>query len=395
MKKLFTFLIGMCLTVSAFSQVVIYEIYGGGGNSGSVYKNDYVVLHNNSSTTAQSLAGWSLQNASTATSSTWKVYPLTGSIPAGGYYLIKFGGGAGGTTNLPAADFDANTVIGTGGVTVSDLDLNATNGKFILSNSTAPLSGANPTGGNVIDKVGFGTSGTMPDGFEGSPFVPSPNINGNVTSITRVNNGQDTQNNSVDFAKTTPTPKNSATSPLPVELTYFKTEATDNQRVIIRWETAQEINSNVFILERSRNAVDYITIAKIDAAGESNITKRYSFVDESALFGTNYYRLSQIDKDGTLQVFRPQAVIIEDANVSFGVFPNPSIGVNFNVKVEDSDEANLKLTDFSGRVISLNINKLTQTILEITPFETLKLGSYFLEVQTLGSLKKHKILILK
>ncbi len=393
MKKLFT-LWCLLLSISSFSQVVIYEIYGGGGNSGSVYKNDYVVLHNNSLTTTQSLAGWSLQNASTATSSTWKVYPLTGSIPPGGYYLIKFGGGVGGTTNLPAADFDASTVVGTGGVTVSDLDLNATNGKFVLSNLTTPLSGANPTGG-VVDKVGFGTSGTIPDGFEGSPFVPSPNIVGNVTSITRVNNGQDTQNNSVDFSKTTPTPKNSATQPLLVSLTYFQTETTGNQRVNIRWETAQEVNSNIFILERSRNAVDYKTIAKIEAAGESNMTKRYSFTDESALFGTNYYRLSQIDKDGTTQIFRPQAVIIDDASLPFGVFANPVFSNTFNVKVEDADEANFELNDLNGKSIPLKTNKLTQIIVEITPTENLPLGMYILQVQTLGSLKMHKVLVVK
>lgn len=182
---------------------------------------------------------------------------------------------------------------------------------------------------------------------------------------------------------------------LPVELTYFQTQAVDNQKVNVRWETATEINSSYFILERSRDAVNYKAIANIEAAGSSSIKKTYSFTDESALFGTNYYRLSQIDRDGTEQVFRPQAVVIDDAYVAFGVFPNPSIGANFTVKVEDSDEANLNLMDFSGRVIGLNINKLTQTILEITPTENLKLGTYILEVQTLGSLKKHKILILK
>ena len=174
-----------------------------------------------------------------------------------------------------------------------------------------------------------------------------------------------------------------------------QTQATDNQKVNIKWETAMEINSSYFVLERSRDAVNYKSIANIEAAGSSTSKKTYSFTDESALFGTNYYRLSQVDRDGTQQVFRPQAVVIEDANVSFGVFPNPSVGVNFNVKVEDADEASLKLTDFSGRVIRLNVNKLTQTILEITPFENLKLGSYILEVQTLGSFKKHRILILK
>lgn len=182
---------------------------------------------------------------------------------------------------------------------------------------------------------------------------------------------------------------------LPVELTYFKVQTIDNQRVNVKWETATEINSSHFIVERSRDAVNYKAIATIEAAGSSNLKKTYSFTDESALFGTNYYRLLQIDKDGTQQVFRPQSVVIDDAYVGFGVFPNPSIEANFKVKVEDSDEANLNMTDFSGRVINLNINKLTQTILEVTPAETLKLGTYILEVQTLGSLKKHKILILK
>jgi hypothetical protein len=182
---------------------------------------------------------------------------------------------------------------------------------------------------------------------------------------------------------------------LPVELTYFQTQATDNQKVNIKWETATEINSSYFVLERSRDAVNYKSIANIEAAGSSTSKKTYTFTDESALFGTNYYRLSQVDKDGTQQVFRPQAVVIDDAYVAFGVFPNPSMGSNFNVKVEDSDEASLNLTDFSGRVINLNINKLTQTILEIIPSESLNFGTYILEVQTLGSLKKHKILILK
>jgi hypothetical protein len=379
MKKLFTFLICMCLTASAFSQVVIYEIYGGGGNTNGIYKNDYVVLHNNG-TSPISLAGWSLQYAP-QTSSTWDVTNLSGTIQGGGYYLIQlFSGGAVGA-NLPTPD-----AIGTTSVSVPD-------GKFIIKNNTTPETVADPSGANIIDKVGYGGA----NGFEtiAAPGPPNTGVNANKKGLTRRNNGVDTNNNLNDFTITDPNPKNSTTPPLPVELTYFQTQATENQKVSIKWETATEINSSNFVLERSRDAVNYKTIANIEAAGSSTSKKTYSFTDESALFGTNYYRLSQIDRDGTQQIFRPQAVVIEDSNVAFGVFPNPSIQSNFNVKVEDSDEAILNLTDFSGRVINLNINKLTQTILEITPSESLKLGMYILEVQTLGSLKKHKILILK
>jgi hypothetical protein len=380
MKKLFTFLLCMCLTVSAFSQVVIYEIYGGGGNTGAIYKNDYIVLRNNGSTPV-SLVGWSIQYAS-ATSSSWDATNLVGSIAAGGYYLIQMYGNPGGPgAALPTPNVTAVT-------NASMNNINVTDGKIILSNSTTPETTANPSGANIQDKVGWGNTATA---FEGSLFNPSPQIT-NAQSITRKNTGQDTNNNSVDFAKTIPNPIN---GPLPVELTYFQTQATDNQKINIKWETAMEINSSYFVLERSRDAINYKSIANIEAAGSSTSKKTYSFTDESALFGTNYYRLSQIDRDGTKQIFRPQAVVIDDANVAFGVFPNPTIGSNFSVKVEDSDEASLNLADFSGRVIGLNISKLTQTILEVTPSETLKFGIYILEVQTLGSLKKHKILVLK
>lgn len=373
MKKLFTFLLCMCLTVSAFSQVVIYEIYGGGGNTGAIYNKDYIMLRNNG-TSSVNLAGFSIQYAPPASAS-WNVVSLSGSIQPGGFYLIQMGSGGSIGAALPTANAtDPNNT-----------NINATDGKIILKNNTIAETTTTPANANILDLVGYGNTAST---SETSP-APSPS---NTQSITRRNNGQDTGNNSVDFARTAPNPLG---GPLPVQVTFFQTEATNNQKVTIRWETAQEINSNVFILERSRNAVDYTTIARINAAGESNTTKQYNFTDESALFGTNYYRLSQIDKDGTQQVFRPQAVIIDDSNVPFGVFPNPSVGTNFSVKVEDVDEAVLNLTDFTGKAISLNINKLTQTILEVTPSETLNIGTYILEVQTLGSLKKHKILVLK
>jgi hypothetical protein len=182
---------------------------------------------------------------------------------------------------------------------------------------------------------------------------------------------------------------------VPVEISYFQTEVADYQKVNIQWETISEINCSYFVIERSRDAVNYKAIGSIEAAGSSRTKKVYRFTDENALFGTNYYRLKQIDIDGSQQVFRPQSVIIEDAYLPFGVFPNPLMEQDFSVKVEDSDEAEVKLLDFLGKSIQLKINKLSQTVLEIKPLETLDFGSYILEVKTLGSLKKHKILILK
>ncbi|SES27341.1 lamin tail domain-containing protein [Pedobacter rhizosphaerae] len=190
------------------AHVVISEVYGGGGNSGATFKNDFIELYNPTNA-AVDLTGWSVQYAS-ATGTTWQKTDLTGSIPAKGFYLIQQAVGAGGTVNLPTPD-----AIGT-------LALSGTTGKVILSNSNVALTGANPATSAIIDKVGFGPTAT---GFE---TAPTPLIS-NTTSIERkatatstattlavggseefAGNGYDSDNNSTDFVVTAPNPQNSS-----------------------------------------------------------------------------------------------------------------------------------------------------------------------------------------
>src|SRR3954462_14752752 len=90
----------------ATSQIVVSQVYGGGGNSGATYKNDFIELFNRG-TAAVSVSGWSVQYTSAA-GTTWAVTNLNGTIPAGGYYLVQEAAGAGGTTNLPTHDASGN-----------------------------------------------------------------------------------------------------------------------------------------------------------------------------------------------------------------------------------------------------------------------------------------------
>jgi predicted extracellular nuclease len=83
------------------------EAYGGGGNSGAPYQNDFVELFNHGDSPVD-LTGWSVQYAS-STGTSWQVTKLTGSIPAGGYHLVAEGAGAGNGDPLPAAD-DVGTI---------------------------------------------------------------------------------------------------------------------------------------------------------------------------------------------------------------------------------------------------------------------------------------------
>lgn len=182
---------------------------------------------------------------------------------------------------------------------------------------------------------------------------------------------------------------------LPIELIFFKAQHSGNQQVALTWATATEINSDFFVVERSRNAIDYTEISKINAVGNSSKTVNYQFVDESPLFGTNYYRLKQVDKDGEEQIFRPQSVIISDEKIPFGVFPNPTNTSEFYVKVEDVDEATLVLFDLHGKNINFERISVTQTLVKIIPSSVLPEGTYLLKVKTFGDIKEHKLVVSK
>ena len=100
---LFSFVAAAASAQSGSPNIVISQVYGGGGNSGATWKNDYVELFNRGSVSV-TLNGWSVQYASSTGSSWQKTNLPTITVPAGGYVLVQEAVGAGGTTNLPTPD---------------------------------------------------------------------------------------------------------------------------------------------------------------------------------------------------------------------------------------------------------------------------------------------------
>ncbi|MDI9397658.1 MAG: S8 family serine peptidase [Candidatus Pacebacteria bacterium] len=174
------------------SPVLISQVYGGGGDSGSTVNSDYVELYNRSDATV-SLAGWSLQYAS-ATGTTWAVGSLSGSIAPGKYHLVKLAGGSSGAA-LPTADSTPTTSI----------NMSGTQGKVALRNTTTTFTGSTPIGqAGLQDFVGFGTA----NAYEGSGAAPSPST---TTAIFRAAGGAtDTGDNRNDFSSGAPNPRNSS-----------------------------------------------------------------------------------------------------------------------------------------------------------------------------------------
>lgn len=181
-----SFLLLAVLPVRAISpNIVISQVYGGGGNSGATLKNDFIELYNRG-TTAVDVTGWTVQYAS-ASGTTWDSTTLSGTIQPGRYYLVQQAQGSGGTVDLPPPD------------ATGSLALSATSGKVALVSSNTLLTGICPSG--VVDLVGYGIANCS----EGNP---APTLS-NTTSIFRVNGGAtDTDNNSADFSTGTPNPRN-------------------------------------------------------------------------------------------------------------------------------------------------------------------------------------------
>lgn len=159
--------------------LMIYEVYGGGGNSGAVYKNDFVVLFNGTSVDID-LSDYSLQYASASGSFT-NINVLSGTISAGKFFIIQLSGGANGV-DLPNVD-------GTG-----TLNLSGSSGKIALALGNTQISGVN--GSNVVDFVGFGSA----NDFEGGAPVSTLS---NSTSAKR-SDFIDSNDNSDDFNVVTP-----------------------------------------------------------------------------------------------------------------------------------------------------------------------------------------------
>jgi endonuclease G len=174
-------------------QLVISQVYGGGGNSGATLINDFVELFNRSSV-AIDVTGWSVQYSSAAGTS-WQRTNLSGIIPSGGYYLVQEGAGSGGTVNLPTPD------------AVGTIAMAAGAGKIALVNNVTTLTGSCPTGSNIMDFVGYGSNASC---FEGSG--PTEDL-GNTLAAFRTHLGcKDVDDNAGDFKINPPAPRNSSST---------------------------------------------------------------------------------------------------------------------------------------------------------------------------------------
>jgi hypothetical protein len=139
-------------------------------------------------------------------------------------------------------------------------------------------------------------------------------------------------------------------NPLPVELVSFDVKC-ETEEAEIEWITQSEINNDYFIVEKSYDAVTYFELTKIQGAGNSNVAINYSVTDPNPSSGVTYYRLKQVDFDGTTTYHETVATNCNTSGFDVNQLVLNNNALNFNITSTQDEELTIYFYDYRGRII--------------------------------------------
>ncbi len=171
------------------------------------------------------------------------------------------------------------------------------------------------------------------------------------------------------------------TSALPVTLLSF-TAINSGKTNILNWQTAQEINSDHFDIERSGDGNNFQKVGTVASAGNSNVTKTYLYIDENPSVGVTFYRLKIVDEDGSFTY--SNIAKVNGPEITTSVYPNPAhTFVNITINSQQAQPADIMLVSSNGKILqTIHIalvpgnNSHNVQLNEIVP------GIYFVNVLT-------------
>lgn len=186
-------------------------------------------------------------------------------------------------------------------------------------------------------------------------------------------------------------------STLPVELTHFSGEASDDA-IQLTWSTSTEINNAGFEIERSTDGELFRNIGYQEGSGNSNVSQKYTYEDNT-MTGARiiYYRLKQIDYNGAYtysEIISVDRSVIQ--NEVGDILPNPSLGGEVSLPVYPKSDGTWKtdILDASGRLISASSHLISRhsTAINIDT-SNLPVGTYFVKVTNEESVHFKKLVI--
>ncbi|MBR5984301.1 MAG: T9SS type A sorting domain-containing protein [Bacteroidales bacterium] len=182
--------------------------------------------------------------------------------------------------------------------------------------------------------------------------------------------------------------------PLPIELLAFKASCK-GKSVLVEWTTASERNNDYFIVERSDDAINFTEIARVAGAGNSIEQLDYNYTDYSAASGDNYYRLVQVDYDGTRTA---SEIVVASCREAEGepevlVFPNPFHN-DLTIHMENfvGESVSIEVYDMLGRVVQQRTIAVDSNSEEINlQLGDLSNGTYNVRISTADFVVNRKV----
>jgi len=189
-------------------------------------------------------------------------------------------------------------------------------------------------------------------------------------------------------------------TPLPVEMLSFDAVLL-NESIQLSWSTSSELNNDLFNVQRSSDGNTFTTIGEVAGHGTINEVQFYQFVDHDPILGLNYYRLEQIDYDGTSEIHKTIRIDNSTSDPFFDavIFPNPSFqNEELSVSILTMDRnapVSIKLVDVLGKIHIHEINdNISKELISLKPSYPLTSGLYIISI-TQGSNRISKRIVIK
>ena len=187
---------------------------------------------------------------------------------------------------------------------------------------------------------------------------------------------------------------------IPVELTSFTANVNTLGQVVLNWETATEINNQGFEIERRTESSEYRTVGFVEGHGSTTETQSYIYTDVTAENGINYYRLKQIDYNGTY-AYSDEVEVDVTGPLTFDLaqnYPNP-FNPTTNIKYSVSETGNIKLSVYNivGEEVAVLVDGFSEAgFFEVTfDASNLSTGVYLYKLQSANSVQIKKMMLLK
>jgi hypothetical protein len=187
---------------------------------------------------------------------------------------------------------------------------------------------------------------------------------------------------------------------IPVELTSFTATVNNLGNVVLNWNTATELNNQMFEIERRSQDNEYRTIGYVNGYGTTTDPQEYSYIDKTVGTGTYYYRLKQIDFDGRFD-YSDEIEIDVKGPLAFALeqnYPNP-FNPSTTIKYSIPEAGNVRLAVYNliGEEIALLVDQFSDAGFFEVNFDASDLpsGAYFYKLQTQNSVEVKKMLLTK